>query len=114
MTPEARELIRAVAGDPAKAADVPLDKVPALLAQLAAVQVALLGRLVAEGNGHGDSGAAGPDRNLSVEEAAQALGMSPAYLYRRAGSLPFTVRIGRRLLFSAAGLERWNRRRQGR
>jgi len=55
-----------------------------------------------------------PDENLSVEDAARRLGVSRDYLYRQAGKLPFAVRIGRRLLFSARGLERWNRQRQGR
>jgi excisionase family DNA binding protein len=54
------------------------------------------------------------DENLSIEEAARRLGVSRDYVYRHAHKLPFTVRIGRRLLFSARGLERWNRQRQGR
>jgi excisionase family DNA binding protein len=54
------------------------------------------------------------DENLSVEEAARRLGVSKDWLYRHAGRLPFAVRIGRRLLFSADGLYRWNRQRMGR
>lgn len=54
-----------------------------------------------------------PDRNLSAEEAAQRLGMSRDYLYRHAANLPFTVRIGSRVLFSERGLERWNARKGG-
>jgi excisionase family DNA binding protein len=54
------------------------------------------------------------DENLSVEEAARRLGLSKDWIYRNAVKLPFAVRIGRRLLFSADGLERWNRQRMGR
>ena len=53
-----------------------------------------------------------PDQNLSVKEAARRLGVSSAYLYKNARQLPFAIRIGRRLLFSAQGLDRWIRNRQ--
>jgi hypothetical protein len=53
-----------------------------------------------------------PDVNIPVEEAAQRLGVSTDYLYRN--RLPFKVRIGRRVLCSVRGLERWNRQRQER
>ncbi len=56
----------------------------------------------------------GGDRNVAVSEAARRLGVSADWLYKNAFRLPFTVRIGRRLLFSSQGLERWNRQRQGR
>jgi len=49
-----------------------------------------------------------------VGEAATQLGVSVSWLYRRSSKLPFVVRIGRRLLFSARGLDRWNRQRTGR
>jgi excisionase family DNA binding protein len=45
------------------------------------------------------------DRNLSIAEAAKRLGVSVRYLYNHAEELP-AVRIGRRLLFSARGLDR--------
>jgi predicted DNA-binding transcriptional regulator AlpA len=51
------------------------------------------------------------ERNLSATEAAERLGMSRDWLYRNAARLPFAVRIGSRVLFSAQGLERWNRSR---
>lgn len=47
------------------------------------------------------------ERNLSAGEAAGRLGMSRDWLYKNASRLPFSVRIGRRVLFSARGLERW-------
>jgi hypothetical protein len=38
------------------------------------------------------------------------LGISKDWLYRHASELPFALRIGRRLVFDSAALERWNRR----
>lgn len=113
---DSRERLSALVRQPETVGGVTVAEIPGLLAQLAGVQAVLLARLVVEGphNGNGNAGPANGDRNLSVTEAADRLGVKPGYLYRHAGSLPFTVRIGRRLLFSAEGLERWNRRRQGR
>jgi excisionase family DNA binding protein len=54
-----------------------------------------------------------PDENISTEEAARRLGLSRDWLYKHAAALPFAIRIGRRVLFSARGLERWNRQRMG-
>ena len=53
------------------------------------------------------------DENLDVRQAASRLGLSISWLYREAYRLPFTVHIGRRVLFSARGLEQWSRE-QGR
>jgi excisionase family DNA binding protein len=57
---------------------------------------------------------AAPDENLSIKEAARRMGVSDRWLYRKARTLPFTVRIGRSLLFSSRGLERWISQRRGR
>ncbi len=54
------------------------------------------------------------DRLLTVKEAADRLGISRDWVYRHAEKLPFTVRLGSRLLFSAQGIERYIRQRQGR
>lgn len=54
----------------------------------------------------------GADRNLNVKEAAERLSVSPEWVYRNARKLP-AVRIGRRLLFSSQGLERFLARRRG-
>ena len=53
------------------------------------------------------------DRNLSVKEAAERMGVSVSYLYQNHGKLPFTVKIGSRLLFSSDGIAKWLRRQQG-
>ena len=99
---------------PETVADLPVSEIPAILMRLASLQGVLLSRLAA---GSSQSprdvdGEGSADRNLSVREAAERLGMKSGYLYRHAKSLPFALKIGRRLLFSASGLERWNRRQQ--
>lgn len=48
------------------------------------------------------------DRLLTVPEAASLLHVSPWWLYRKARSLPFARKLGRRTLrFSEKGLRRW-------
>jgi excisionase family DNA binding protein len=79
-----------------------------LVVQLAA-RLAALGAGLAQGVQ--EKAVVGPDVNVDVREASRLLGISPRYLYREARSLPFARRIGRRLLFSKSGLERWNSRR---
>jgi predicted DNA-binding transcriptional regulator AlpA len=55
-----------------------------------------------------------PDRMLNAAEAAGLLCVAPRWLYRHAGSLPFTRRIGRKALrFSEQGLHRWLERQHG-
>ena len=85
------------------------EEIPEVIAALSTRMAAELARRGVASSAAG----AGPDENLSAQEAARRLGLSRDWLYRNAGELPFTVRIGRRLLFSARGLERWNRQRQG-
>jgi excisionase family DNA binding protein len=54
------------------------------------------------------------DRLLDVEEAAKILGIHLDTLYRRAKGLPFTVRVGGSVRFSALGIQKFIRTRQGR
>ena len=51
------------------------------------------------------------DELLSVEVAAERLGVSREYLYRHSREYPFTRRQGRKLLFSALGIERYIRQK---
>jgi predicted DNA-binding transcriptional regulator AlpA len=100
--------------DPAHVAKIPLETIPALLCQLAALQSALAARLLGE-----TAPVGGPepeaDALLEVTEAARRLGTTRDWLYRHAHQLPFTVRMGpRQLRFSAKGIERYIRQRQGR
>ena len=93
-------------------ASAPPEQVPVLLAALSSRLNAATAKLLSLSTEPKHSSEA-PDENLSVDEAARRLGVSRDYLYHHAPKLPFTVRIGRRLLFSARGLEQWNRYRQG-
>lgn len=87
--------------------DLSSEEIPIALGMLERVRARLTFRALS---------ASGPamDRLLSVTEAAELLGMAPDSLYRRSGSLPFTVRDGRRVRFSRLGIERYIRARQGR
>ncbi len=90
---------------------MPEETMPAVLAALSAMAGTAAARMLGKETAGGRSAEAVPDENLSIEEAARRLGVSKDYLYRHAKRLPFTRRIGRRVLFSARGLERWNRQR---
>jgi hypothetical protein len=89
-------------GDPARLAEVPREAIPQLRGELAQLDTLLLGRLLAAGQDQG----APEDQLLAVQEAATRLGCSPDYLYRHHSRFPFTRRVGRKLLFSARGLEK--------
>src|SRR5262245_46312209 len=96
--------------DPARAAEVPVDAIPALLAQLAAEQArlsaletALAARLAAAAGTNGPD----PDRLLTIEEAAAKLGTTRDWL-RRHPHLPFVVRVSPgQIRYSAKGIERF-------
>ncbi len=84
-------------------AALPAEALPVMALQLAALQSAVAARLAA-GVRRDD----GPDRLLTVKQAAPVLGMSTDWLYRNAERLPFTRRTGRRVLrFSERGLTRY-------
>ena len=53
-------------------------------------------------NGHGE------DHLLTTEEASRVLCVSPDWLYRHANKLPFTRKLGPKMLrFSQRGIEKW-------
>ena len=104
--------------DPRRALELPLESVPALLAQCAAVQAALAARLAAgatrelltrQANGTGAKAKA-PDagRWLTPQEAAGISGLSPRWLLGRKSTLPFAKIISERVTrFSETGLRAW-------
>lgn len=47
------------------------------------------------------------DRLVDVREASRRLCVSPSTLYRDASDLPFTVRVGRHVRFSARGITKF-------
>lgn len=94
-------------------AETPPERIPSLLAALSSRLNVATSRLLCL-PAEADSPRGKPDENLSVDEAARRMGVSADWVYRHAHALPFALRIGRRLCFSAAGLEKWSRQRQGR
>ncbi len=110
----ATELLTAIILHPERIPDLPLGAIPGILAQLAATQGVLAAQLVQAAFTQNDTFRAGGARLLTVEDAAQKLGVGRDWLYRRAANLPFTVRVGRALRFSEEGLDRWIRSRNGR
>jgi excisionase family DNA binding protein len=100
-----------LATDPHGAAALSPEVARALTLRCAAVLTALA---TVAARGPSPAGSTVEDRLLTVEEAAQKLGTSRDYLYRNAKRLPFTVRLGGRLRFSAHGVDRFIRSRQAR
>ena len=102
-----------LAADPARAAEVPVEAVPAVLATLAGIQTALAARLAAAPAPAPPAPAVPArrtDRLLTIREAASQLGMSTKALYHKAHALPFVVRLddeSRALRFSERGLQRY-------
>ncbi len=78
------------------------EEIAPIMAQMAAIQLSLATRLIAEKS---ESSQDENDTLLTVEEAAARLKCSEDWLYRRAKSLSFTVRVGRNLRFSERGIE---------
>ena len=101
---------------PDRAADVPLEAVPAMRGKLAELDTLLQMRIATANSGPAER--AEGDRLLAVEEAAGRLGMAPATLYRRAKTKPYSdlvVETGlRKLMFSQEKIGTFIRRRTGR
>lgn len=91
--------------------DLPQERLPDALGDLERVKARLLARLTAPASGYMPPM---EDRLLTVGEAAQRLALAPDTLYRKARTLPFTVRIGHQVRFSSAGIEKFIRARHGR
>ena len=83
------------------AQELPKDELPALLGELEQVRCTALARLTSAPVAPQES-----DELLNVTAAAGRLGTSRDYLYRHHRDFPFTRRLGRKLLFSAAGIEK--------
>lgn len=82
----------------------PSDELPRLLGDLEEIRCTAMARLASPSPPQPQA-----DVLLDAAEAARRLGMSQDWLYRHAEHLPFTRRIGRRLLFSAQGIEQFIR-----
>jgi excisionase family DNA binding protein len=82
------------------------DELPHLLGELEEIRATALARLTAP------PAQRSADSLLSVKQAAERLHVSEDYLYTHHARLPFTVRMGRKLLFSSVGLDQYLRRRR--
>jgi hypothetical protein len=81
------------------------EQLPHFLGQLEEARVIALTRLTSPKPAQPQA-----DELLDVAEAAHRLGISTNYLYRHHGEFAFTRRQGKRLLFSANGIEQYIRR----
>lgn len=88
-----------LAAHPERVDELAPEQARVLLAQLVTLQAPLLARALVGGGGRD------PDELLTVDVAAGRLGLGEGWLYRHAATLPFTVRVGRQLRFSARRLE---------
>jgi excisionase family DNA binding protein len=78
---------------------LPLEELPLFLGELEQIRVTALARITAP------AVESKPDELLNVEQTAARLNCSQNYLYRHSRRLPFTRRVGRKLLFSSSGLD---------
>jgi len=87
------------------ARELPVEELPVLIGQLEAAKAAAWARLAVP--------QAQPEHDelLNVTEAAGRLGVSTDYLYTHHRDYAFTRRQGRKLLFSAIGIDTYIRQR---
>ena len=108
------ESVAALVANPSGASAIPVDQIPALVAELAseqstlsALQGVLTARLLlskAETTTQTEFG----DRLLTVDEVARTLGVTKRWVQRRARRLPFARRISEHAIrYSESGLRRW-------
>jgi hypothetical protein len=83
---------------------LPADKLPQLAADLEEIRCTLLARLSAP------APAQQPDELLTCAEAAKLLHCSTDTLYR--GNFPFVRRLGRKKLYSSAGIAEYLRKQK--
>lgn len=99
--------------------DIPVSAIPARLAEiavqrgrLAAIENALLARLVLHSAPRPDTSDS-EDELVDARAASRLLGMSTHWIYRNASRLPFARRIGDRTLrFSVRGIRKYQATRQ--
>jgi hypothetical protein len=77
---------------------LPPESLPRLLGDLAEIAATATARLSAP------APVPQADELLTCKQAAARLNCSPDYLYRRGRELPFSRRLGRKLLFSQNGI----------
>jgi len=110
------DTLATVAADPDRIASVPPEHIPALIGAAETLRALLWARLqtavLPSPPAIRTAAKAQPDRLLNVGEAAERLGVTSRWIYRKADVLPFTRRLGSGTLrFSERGLERWKESR---
>ena len=88
--------------------EVPSDQLPDLIGHLETAKAAAWARLTAPASAPQEH-----DELLDVATAAERLGVSSDYLYRHSREYSFTRRQGRKLLFSALGIDKYIREKRG-
>jgi len=83
------------------AGDLDRDELPRLLGDLEEIRATAMGRLATPPT------PAQHDEWLGVDEAARLLSVSSDHLYHNHARYPFTRRMGKRLLFSRNGIEKY-------
>jgi hypothetical protein len=84
-----------------EAKELPADELPRLLGDLEEIRQTAQARLLAA------PAQTMPEEWLDVNQTAAVLKVSENYLYHKAKSLPFAKHVGKRLLFSRSGIERY-------
>src|SRR5262249_12302822 len=100
----------------ARFGEIPTDKIPAVLSQLAAASQQLAARLLQNGNG---AHAQVEDKLVSPKKAAQLIDLSVDWIYDHQDELPFVVKLPAaktratsgetksHIRCSLAGIQRW-------
>ena len=87
------------------ATELPAGELPRLIGELEEIRVTAMARLT----GPAPAQPQQHDELLDTAQAAHRLGISKDFLYRNHRGFSFTRRVGRRLLFSSAGIEKYIR-----
>ena len=87
------------------ATELPAGELPRLIGELEEIRVTAMARLI----GPAPAQPQQHDELLDTAQAAHRLGISKDFLYRNHRDFSFTRRVGRRLLFSSAGIEKYIR-----
>lgn len=99
------EISAALATLEAATRDVAPVDVPALVGELERLKAIAWQRLAAPAGRAQSNGR--DDRLLTAKDVSGRTTLSVAWLYRHADTLPFTRRLGRKVLFSEVGLGKW-------
>ena len=93
--------------------EAPIEELHAILGQLEQMKSSVSLRLYTAVNHSRKNDNKKDDELIGVKDASHRLKVSENYLYQNSKNLPFTVRLGRRLLFSKQGIDRFIRQNQG-